>query len=134
MTVRVYTLGYSGKKMYEIEELVKQVGGILFDIRFSPRSRAPVWNGSNFREVFGARYKHVKALGNRNYKGGPIALVDFEAGLEQIRASGRPVILMCACKDYDVCHRKTIAERLRPIGFEVSELTTEPTDRQLRLI
>lgn len=134
MTTKVYTLGYSGKKMHEIEALVKQVGGILFDIRFSPRSRAPVWNGSNFRKVFAARYKHVKALGNKNYKGGPIALVDFDAGLEQIKASGRPVILMCACKDPRICHRTTIAERLTAMGFECEELRVPPRGGQMSFV
>ncbi len=29
---------------------------------------------------------------------------------------------MCGCKDYQTCHRKTIAEMLRADGFEVEEI------------
>ena len=126
MTKSVYTLGYSGRKMPEIEALVNRLGAVIFDIRFSPRSRAPVWSGKNFQTVFGARYRHVKALGNKNYKGGPIALVDFEAGKKAIETMGRPVILMCVCKNPAICHRTTIAERLRVEGFTVEELAPKP--------
>jgi len=123
MTQIVFTLGYSGKKMHEIEALVKRHEAILFDIRFSPYSRAPMWNQSNFQKVFGGRYRHIKTLGNINYKsGGPIQIADFDAGVKEIKQSGRPVILMCACKDYHTCHRRAIADRLRLLGFQVSEL------------
>lgn len=133
MTQQVYTLGYSGRKMPEIQALVERLGAVIFDIRFSPRSRAPVWNGTNFQRVFGARYRHMKAMGNKNYKGGPIALVDYEAGKAAIEAMGRPVILMCVCKDASICHRTTIAERLKSEGFTVEELGRQAKAKHPRL-
>jgi len=135
----VYTLGYSGRKMDEIEALVAEREAILFDVRFSPRSRDPVWSGSSLRRVFGQRYRHIRAFGNRNYRDGPIEIVDFEAGVEAIRRSGRPVILMCGCRDYRTCHRRHVAEQLRVLGFTVEEISSagrskrEPGHRQPRL-
>lgn len=126
MTQRVYTLGYSGRKMPALQELVEKLGAVIFDIRFSPRSRAPVWSGKNFQTTFGARYRHVKDFGNEAYKTGGIKLVDYEAGKAAIEAMGRPVVLMCACKNPAICHRTTIAERLRAEGFTVEELAPKP--------
>lgn len=123
MTNQVFTLGYSGRKPHQIKELIDQHDAVLFDIRFSPRSRVPYWSGSALEALLGkARYTHVKALGNENYRGGPTKLVNFEAGLETIRASAKPVILMCACKDPAHCHRTEVADMLREHGLEVAEL------------
>lgn len=123
MTKIVYTMGYSGRKMGEVEELVEEHEAVLLDIRYSPFSRNPTWSRKSFERTFERRYQHVPALGNVNYKGdGPIQIQDFDAGLEIIERSGRPVILMCACRDYTTCHRRVIAERLRARGYWVQEL------------
>jgi uncharacterized protein (DUF488 family) len=124
MTQYVYTIGYSGRKMHEIKAIADRLEAVIFDIRFSPRSRAPMWNKSSFERELGRRYQHVKAFGNKNYKGGPIELVDFEAGVERIQASGRPVILMCACKNPAICHRTNIRRRLQALGFQVEEASS----------
>ena len=108
----VYTMGYSGRKLDDVQRIVQELEAVLFDIRFSPRSRSPVWNGANLRRVLGARYQHIKAHGNRNYKGGAISVVDYEAGKAAIARSGRPEILMCVCRDCATCHRRTVADRL----------------------
>ena len=126
MTRQVYTLGYSGRQLDEIRAMVEEKEAILFDIRFSPRSRNPTWSEGNLRAAFGARYRHIRALGNANYRGHSIRIQDFDAGLRAITESGRPVILMCACKEYEHCHRRLVAERLREHGFDVSELGVRP--------
>jgi len=131
MTRQVYTLGYSGRKLHEIEAFVEEKQAILFDIRYSPRSRNPTWNEGNLRKTFGARYKHIRALGNANYRGNSVRIENFDAGLRAITQSGRPVILMCACKEYEHCHRSVVADRLRELGFSVSELDARPTQRAL---
>lgn len=132
MTQQIYTLGYSGRSPAEIKQLVDNLDAVLLDIRFSPRSRIPHWAGKNLRALLGeTRYQHLKALGNRNYKGGPIALVDYEAGQAAITQAKRPVILMCVCHDYHTCHRAVVAERLRAAGFQVTELgPDDPTPQQ----
>ena len=135
MTDRVFTIGYSGRKPAEIMLLAEELDATVFDVRFSPRSRVPHWTRKRLTEFLGDRYCHVRALGNRNYRDGPIVLDDFPAGLELIHASDRPVILMCACKDPAFCHRTTIAAKLRQAGLEVTELNpSRPVQyRQLEL-
>ena len=136
MTQRVYTLGYSGRKPAEILQIAEGLDAVVFDVRFSPRSRVPHWSRKRLTELLGDRYLHIRALGNRNYRGGPIELEDFPAGLELIQDSERPVILMCACKDPAICHRSTIADMLRGVGLEVAELGSTATAgaRQLELL
>jgi len=134
MTQKVYTMGYGGQKLPLVQKAVAELGAVIFDIRYSPRSRNPTWNGANLRRVLGARYRHVKAFGNRNYKGGPVEIVDYEAGKKAVEQCGRPVILMCVCRDYQRCHRRNIAEQLRADGFEVEELDpSAPAITQQRL-
>lgn len=136
MTDRVYTIGYSGRKPAEILEIARDLDATVFDVRFSPRSRVPHWTRGRLEALLGDRYVHVRALGNRNYRSGPIDLVDFPAGLQLIREADRPVILMCACQDPALCHRSTIAETLRRAGMEVTELNeSRPAPhQQLELI
>ena len=79
----------------------------LCDIRYSPHSRNPAYTQ--------ARYRHVPALGNRNYRGGEIAIVDYPTGLQQIAAvlqDWPAVILLCVCADVQTCHRKGVGEQL----------------------
>lgn len=124
MSNQVYTLGYSGRKPEEIKQLLKDHDAVLFDIRFSPRSRVPHWNAGPFRQLLGDGYRHVKELGNKNYKDhdAGIELVDFEAGVVLIAASKKPVFLMCGCPDPEHCHRTTAANLLRERGYEVQEI------------
>ena len=103
-----------------------------------PRSRfQPVWNSAALSARLAERYAWLKELGNRNYKGTfeQIEIVDFDAGEQRLReltAGGKSVILLCSCKDVNVCHRKVLAERLAAMwGVEVVHLaptahTTEP--------
>jgi uncharacterized protein (DUF488 family) len=111
----LYTLGYSGWTPQAIQAEAQDRNAVVCDIRYSPTSRHPQWNRRQLAQLLGARYQHVQALGNRNYKsGGPIELADYEAGKEviaQILATGQSVILMCACKDVAMCHRLTAAEQ-----------------------
>ena len=122
MKPKVYTVGYSGRKVSELLEIIKELDAVVFDIRFSPRSRAPQWDQGQLQSVLGESYRHESGFGNRNYRGGPISLVNYEAGKLAIEASPKSVILMCVCKDTAICHRSLIAEKLRLDGFEVHEL------------
>jgi uncharacterized protein (DUF488 family) len=112
----LYTLGYSGWTPEAIQAEAQARNAVVCDIRYSPASRHPQWRKHQLSQLLGARYQHVQALGNRNYKsGGPIALADYDAGKQvtaAILATGQSVILMCACKDLTTCHRLTAVERL----------------------
>ena len=124
---QVYTIGYSGRNIDGVKAIVEDLDAVLFDIRFSPFSGNPAWEGRNLSSVFGFRYFHVKALGNANYKGdGPISILDYNAGRRAIEKSARPVILMCACGHYATCHRATVAGMLKADGFTVEEIGLKP--------
>ncbi len=65
----------------------------------------------------------MQVLGNVNYRqGGPIQILDYAAGRDQIERCPQPVVLMCACEKYQTCHRQVVAEMLRRDGFEVKEI------------
>lgn len=124
MTKTVYTVGYSGRKPEDLKQFVIDLDAVLLDIRFSPVSRIPHWNKMAVADTVGGAYQHVKALGNVNYKGGPVQIVDYQRGKAIIEASECPVILMCACGDPTHCHRTVVAEMLRKDGYTVTELNT----------
>lgn len=109
--------GYTGHKIGELEALLKQHAPcMLFDVRFSPRSRNPVWIGARMKEHFGKLYYHAMGFGNLNYRGGPIQLCNPTTEIANVRKClehGKTVILMCACPDYNQCHRKVVAELLQ---------------------
>jgi uncharacterized protein (DUF488 family) len=108
----LYTLGYLAWTPPAVVQCVQDLGAVVTDIRFSPTSRHPAWRQATLRRTLGECYRHIGALGNRHYKGGPVELVDLEAGLttlaEFLEAS--PVILLCACAVVDGCHRRLVAE------------------------
>lgn len=134
MTTEIYALGYIGRKPAEIAQLVHDLDAVVFDVRFRPFSAWPGWCKPAFEKLLGQRYQWVKALGNAAYKeNGAIRIVDLEAGVDLIRQSPRPVILMCACKDPARCHRTFIADHLRSLGLDVTELN-EPVPVQLPLL
>jgi uncharacterized protein (DUF488 family) len=130
----LYTLGYSGWTPQAIQETAQAHNAVVCDIRYSPASRHPQWRKRQLSQLLGARYQHVQALGNRNYKsGGPIELADYEAGkqvIAEILATGQSVILMCACKDRATCHRRTAAEQLAAdLGATITHLAPPKTQR-----
>lgn len=125
MTQIVYLTGYSTRTPSEIQHLAQQLNAIVFDIRFSPRSRVHHWSGPALQALLGERYQHIPALGNRNYRNDqPFDIVSYVDGKAEIENNPRPVILLCACspKDYTRCHRTFIGNQLRAEGFQVQEL------------
>jgi uncharacterized protein (DUF488 family) len=123
----LYTLGYSGWTPEAIQEEAQARNAVVCDIRYSPASRHPQWMKRQLAQHLGARYQHVQALGNRNYKsGGPITLANYEAGkqvIAEILTTGQSVILMCACEDLATCHRRTAAEQLAAdLGVTIAHL------------
>lgn len=110
----LYTFGYSGRLPDQLQALVEQLDAVVVDIRFSPRSRIPDWNGGRLQKLLGKRYRHLRALGNRNYKGGPVEFVDLAAGVVEVGELLRqqPVVLLCVCADVQRCHRLLAAEAI----------------------
>jgi uncharacterized protein (DUF488 family) len=118
----IYTIGYSGWKIEDVEAVLARLDAILVDVRMVPRSRwAPAWNSAVLAKRLGERYVWLREFGNKNYKGTfeQIEIADFTTGLKRLHElSGLPfegaknVILMCGCRDVNICHRKVLAERL----------------------
>lgn len=122
MSGTLYTLGYAAPDAAkELERLMSNPKALLVDIRLSPRSRWPQWNGTHLRTRFGAgRYTHEYRLGNKNYKKKeqPIELAgpQYEgsiSGAVLALEHGRDLVLLCACSNYETCHRKVVAEMIQ---------------------
>jgi uncharacterized protein (DUF488 family) len=139
MTTTVYTAGYTGKTPQELRALAVALDATVFDIRFSPRSRVPEWNKEPLQRALGDRYRHVPALGNRNYRGDlgeDVNLAKPEEGIRQVLAHPQPVLLLCVCSGFHHCHRRNVAALLAAEGIETQEITcwsrTPPTTHENR--
>jgi hypothetical protein len=126
-----YLAGYSGgkpaRKPADLLRILRLLDAELIDIRKMPYSRhVPDWNRANLQRVFGPRYHHVEAWGNRNYaNGGPIEIVNFMAGWRQVHTIERPIILLCTCAQIEWtdgnqaknCHRLNVGAALKAQGL-----------------
>lgn len=114
MSQRVHLVGYSGREPQWLLSAAVRLDAVVFDIRYSPRSRVPAWSRKRLADLFGDRYQHVPAWGNLHYRGdGPIQIADFAAGLAAFDAEHRPVVLMCVCKETAGCHREVVAKLIQ---------------------
>ncbi len=112
------TLGYmEDHAQQRLDDFLARPHTSLLDIRYSPRSRwHPEWNKGALLERYGAmRYGHCKELGNENYNrpGASIKLWKPEEGTRhsiRLLRQGTSLILLCACKEYERCHRKIVYE------------------------
>jgi uncharacterized protein (DUF488 family) len=120
MRGELFTVGYADPiGAARLEQLMSLPQTKLVDIRYSPRSRwRPEWNKKALLEKYGQHYTHLKALGNINYNKSsePIQLADPAASIvecAQWLLQGWSLILLCACKNYEQCHRKVVYELLQ---------------------
>lgn len=117
--MKVYSVGYTDLQAPRVvESLMGNPSTLLIDTRYSPNSRRPEWSKRALEQKYGARYRWAgQYLGNVNYQQkGSIKLADPEAGISGLRmflAKGYDLILLCACKEYEQCHRKTVIELLQ---------------------
>ncbi len=119
----IFTTGYLTWTPEALETVVEQLDAMVVDIRLTPQSRNPAWRQNALIKRFDERYIWVKEWGNVRYKiGPPVELLDFDAGLAHVRELSGNLILLCACRQYDACHRKDVAERLKSLGIETEEL------------
>ena len=134
--VQLYTVGYNAwdgpESLRELSE--KKDNALIVDIRFSPTSRDPRYRKAYLDKTLGERvYQWVFNLGNKNYKGGPVDLVNEQAGIAQVvevLRSGRSVILMCGCYNHVQCHRTHVAALVEAVcGVSGLPLYPPPTSR-----
>ena len=121
----VYTFGHTSRTLAQLDQEVKRLGAVVVDVRIQTHSSD--FNRSKLQERYRAKYVWIKELGDKNYKtGGPTDYVDVELGVRRlgsITADGTPVILFCACKDYETCHRTELAKQLnKECGWKIQHL------------
>ena len=129
MTNRIYTIGYGSRPPHEVFAILDDLGAILVDIRFSAWGK-PGWKLFELQRALGARYLHVKALGNAAYKTGGMEIANYEQGKAVLAGLDRPAVLLCACHRPEGCHRTVVGDMLRRDGFTVTELYQAPAAAQ----
>ena len=108
------TIGYAEKDAdRRIAAFMTRPGARLVDIRLSPWCRwNEQWSKTALHQTYGNAYIHLRTFGNVNHgKPLPIQLLNPEKHLTAtVRAlqRGLSLLLLCACKDYERCHRKTV--------------------------
>lgn len=127
---RLLHFGYQGKKPADLLPTI-EAGAVIVDCRIQPFSRFnAAWNKGGLEKLLGDGYQHARVLGNVNYKGGPIELVDPEAGLNLLGQllEQQDVVVMCVCSNYAQCHRKVVVElaQARWPELETGPLETSP--------
>ena len=114
------TIGYRGRSFSGLCELLREHGvGVLIDIRYAAETRQKAFAKSTLSRRLpseaGIAYVHCGALGNRNYRSGPINIVDLDAGaaeVERLVAEHGTAAIMCACRSVAGCHREEAARAL----------------------
>lgn len=113
---KLETIGYTEEDAAQrIETFLTLPHSGLIDIRYSPYSR---WDAQWTREALQAKYGskqyiHLPCFGNVNYRRSdePISLANPRERLDAVVNAllrGASLMLLCACKDYERCHRKTV--------------------------
>lgn len=118
MSGKVYPFGYSAPgALSSLDALMSDESTLLIDTRFSPRSMRPEWRQEALQSKYNKRYHWAgHFLGNRNFKGGDIVLADPDTGIRGLRTylrEGYNLVLLCACREYETCHRKKIVDLLQ---------------------
>jgi hypothetical protein len=113
------TIGYlEPDAQARIEAFLARSRAYLVDIRLRPYLRfRPQWNRPALYARYRGRYVHLRGLGNVHYqdKRLPIHLLDPEPHIHHLAehlTRGTSYLLLCACKDYERCHRKVVYERI----------------------
>lgn len=101
-----------------IAVLVRSERFLLVDIRLTPWSYSPQWQGRALSAAFGIQYLHLPELGNENEDDAtlPPCLANSQVGLEHLLAwldGGRSCLLLCGCPDFQRCHRALVAALLQ---------------------
>lgn len=131
MNKQLLPFGYAAyQDTQSLQTLMGEERTLLIDVRFVLFSRRfPQWSQDALRTLFGNRYRWAgKCLGNVNYRGGPITLANPVVGLQGLTrylAEGYRLILLCACREYEGCHRQTIVKLVRAHIPEVEVMFPE---------
>lgn len=113
--IRLETIGYADREAEQrIDDFLAQPHAMLVDIRYRPYSRwRPAFNHGALAKRHNKQYHLLLSLGNKNYNDPTkdIVIADPEDGVRNVLRlldEGHSLMLMCACKDYERCHRKIV--------------------------
>ena len=114
------TIGYRGRSFSGLADLLREHGvAVLVDVRYAAETRQKTFAKSTLSKRLpaeaGIEYVHCEVLGNRNYRSGPINIVDLDSGVEEVErlAAGHGTIaVMCACRSVQGCHREEVSRAL----------------------
>ncbi len=120
--MRIYTTGYTGKRVEDLPALLDAYAAVLADVRFAPTSRHLEWRKTYLALLLKDRYRHVPQLGNRLYQTGGIQIHNLELGIRTIESWRENVVLLCACAELDDCHRRVVKSELEKRGYAVEEI------------
>lgn len=126
--MRVYTIGYSGRKITDFISVLKERGiTAVIDIRRFPKSSEPAFNRenletalkeNNIRYIFlgenlggFVREGYEKYMETQKFREGLTLLLNI------IREEN--AVLMCKEKNVKYCHRRFISQVLENLGIEV---------------
>jgi hypothetical protein len=128
---KFFTTGYTGQNVEQLPALLTFYDAVLADIRFGPHSRHLQWTKMYLALMLKNRYRHVPALGNRNYKthGGAIQIHNLEIGVRLLESWNENVVLLCACEKLENCHRRVVKTELERRGHVVEEITDWDTSQ-----
>ena len=145
MSKQLFTIGYEGLDPERLVGVLRSAGvAVLADVRAVANSRKRGFSKGALKAGLaeaGLGYEHFRSLGTP--KSGREAARAHDAGLmrriycEEVLdtadgglaldalaelAAERPVCLLCFERDPARCHRRVLAERLAPRGFEAVDL------------
>lgn len=140
---QVFTLGYEGRSLPEVLDIVRtrRIEDVL-DVRENASSRKVGFDSTALEEEFariGVKYAHLSQLGCEResrhalWRGGATAaflanyrgrLAERPRDLENLvdRVRSARALLLCLERDPSRCHRAVLGERLREEGFRVEHL------------
>jgi Protein of unknown function, DUF488 len=118
MNMPLETIGYTEKDAEaRIAAFLAKPRSGLIDIRKVPWCGwSACWRKRELLAAYGSKqYIHLPGFGNVNYNqpGQPIQLQNPEKHLAVVVKAlqrGASLMLLCGCKDYAQCHRKTVYE------------------------
>ena len=117
----IETIGYGGKKPTDFfAELEALNPDIVVDVREKPqRAFLGVYTLPQLRKRLGPKYIWIKELGNKTREMPP-TLVDEELGLKKLQELAQKhehIVLLCAEKLEENCHRGYIKKRFLELSF-----------------
>lgn len=93
----VSKLGYARSTVDHVDVTLRDLDGVLANIRHSPYTWKPGTNKNALRRRFADRYLHLSGFDNGNYKDEPVNPADPEEGVDHIRQLRRASILLSGC-------------------------------------